>query len=452
MGILSLQRGQIGTVQTDEVKGAGFSVNKKVMSASMQIADDIFTQNVLSTMASLKNTHNATDQSFSASASVPSTNIIDELIIADTVNVWHTLNGHRMEDLVSIEKDLNLDELSVERLVVNNDSNLAEIEAKLVPFSFPRKLRSVGSDVSAPLRVNQLFVSGRLNGLDFSDLQENVLRTNAVEQHLNANTRIDVATANVVRVRSNTISSQNLADLVSISVNSTLIEQDIQFTQPIVINELNIMNRFNHLQVINNRLDSLFRRAKGVQIITGKKVFESIALLEPIFQQGKIDIRSPIMAQIKPMVNINQDIVLTGDYSISGNVTVENILAASNMFGRSGRYSAKQLQTDALRVDETVVNVAVEFVQPIKVENVLGVTRINDVPVSTFIKRNIDDIQTITGRKVFSGDLYVENGLCDAYVINGIDLMVLNRTALKKNAENQVVSGTIHFGRVLADK
>lgn len=422
------------------------------MSASMQLADDIFAQNVLSTMALLRNTQNASDQSFSASASVSSMNVIDELIIADTVNVLHTLNGHRIEDLVFIEKDLNLEALSVDQLVVDDATIFSEIQAKLAPLTSSRGRRSVGSDVSSPLRINQLFVSGRLNGLDFSDLQENVLRTNAVEQQLNANTRIDVATANVVRVRSNTISNQNLADLVSIRVNSTLIEQDIQFTQPIIINELNIMNRFNHMQVTNNRLDALFRRAKGVQVITGKKVFESVALLEPIFQQGKIDVRSPIMAQIKPMVNVDQDIVLTGDYSISGNVTIENLLAASNLFGRSGRYSAKQLQTDALRIDESVVNVAVEFVQPIRVENVLGVTRINDVPISTLIKRNIDDIQTITGRKVFSGDLYVENGLCDAYIINGIDLMVLNRTVLKKNAENQIVSGTIHFGRILADK
>lgn len=427
-------------------------MNKKLMSASMQLADDIFAQNVLSTMALLRNTQNASDQSFSASASVSSMNVIDELIIADTVNVLHTLNGHRIEDLVFIEKDLNLEALSVDQLVVYDATIFSEIQAKLAPLTSSRGRRSVGSDVSSPLRINQLFVSGRLNGLDFSDLQENVLRTNAVEQQLNANTRIDVATANVVRVRSNTISNQNLADLVSIRVNSTLIEQDIQFTQPIIINELNIMNRFNHMQVTNNRLDALFRRAKGVQVITGKKVFESVALLEPIFQQGKIDVRSPIMAQIKPMVNVDQDIVLTGDYSISGNVTIENLLAASNLFGRSGRYSAKQLQTDALRIDESVMNVAVEFVQPIRVENVLGVTRINDVPISTLIKRNIDDIQTITGRKVFSGDLYVENGLCDAYIINGIDLMVLNRTVLKKNAENQIVSGTIHFGRILADK
>lgn len=450
--MLSLQRGEIKTVQTDELKGTGFAVNKKVMSASMQLADDIFAQNVLSTMELLRNTQNASDQSFSASASVSSMNVIDELIIADTVNVLHTLNGHRIEDLVFIENDLNLDALSVDQLVVYDASNLAEIQAKLAALTSSRRRRSVGSDVSSPLRVNQLFVSGRLNGLDFSDLQENALRTNSVEQQLNANTRIDVATANVVRVRSNTISKQNLADLVSIRVNSTLIEQDIQFTQPIIVNELNIMNRFNHMQVINNRLDALFRRAKGVQVITGNKVFESVALLEPIFQQGKIDIRSPIMAQIKPMVNVDQDIVLTGDYSISGNVTIENLLAASNLFGRSGRYSAKQLQTDALRIDESVVNVAVEFVQPIKVENVLRVTRINHVPISTFIKRNVDDIQTITGTKVFSGDLYVENGLCDAYIINGIDLMVLNRTVLKKNAENQIVSGTIHFGRILADK
>lgn len=451
--MVNLQRGQVTTIRTDEVRSVGFAANKRVMAASMQKADDIFTRNVLQSVALVKAAQNLSDQTFSASTSMPSTNVIDELIIAKNVNVLRTLNGYRIDDFVFIENDLNLDTLSVEHLVVNDRKNLADIQTKLAPLtSSSRHRRNVGSDVSSPLRVNQLFVTGRLNGLDFSDLQEYTLRTNAVEQQLNANTRIDVVSANVVRVRSNTISNHNLADLVSIKANSTLIEQNILFSQPIVVNELNIMNRLNHIQVLNNRFDALFRRVKGGQTISGKKVFESIALLEPILQQGKIDIRSPILAQIKPMVNVDNDIELNGDYSISGNVTIENLLIASNLFGRSGRYSAKQLQTDALRIDEMAVNVAVEFTQPIKVENVVGATKFNNIPISTFIKRNMHDIQTITGRKMFTGDLHVENGMCDAYVINGIDLVELNRTVLKNNAENQIVSGSIHFNRILADK
>lgn len=452
VGILSLQRGQVAAIQTDEVRSAGFVVNRKVMSSSMQIADEIFTRNVLSTVQSVKTAQNASDQSFSASTSVPSTNIIDELIITGNVNVLQSLNGHRIEDLVSIDKSLTLNTLSVDHLVVNDARNLAMVRAKLASLKPSRTRRDAESDVSTPLRVNQLFVTGRLNGIDFSDLQGNALRTNAVEQQLEANTRIDVASANVVRVRSNTISNQHLADLVSIKSNSTFINQDIQFTQPITVNELNIMNRLNHIQVLNNRLDALFRRAKGVQTISGAKVFESVTLLEPIFQQGKIDIRSPIMAQMKPIVNIDRDIELTGDYSISGNLTIENLLAAANLFGRSGRYSAKQLQADALKVDETVVNVAMEFAQPIKVGNVVGATRLNDILVSALVKRDVEDVQLITGRKTFSGDLNVESGLCDAFVINGIDLIALDKTMLKINAVNQVVSGTIHFSRIFANK
>lgn len=421
------------------------------MSASMQVADDIIARNVLASAASVKSAQNAFDQLTSASTSMPSTNVIDELIISGSVNVLQTLNGRRIEDLVSTEKDLSLDTLSVDHLHVNDANNLANIRAKL-PSIPSRKRRDIASDVLAPLRINQLFVTGRLNGVDFSDLQENVLRTNAVEQQLNANTRIDVVSASEVRVRSNIISNQNLADLVSIKTNSTLIDQDIQFTQPIVANELNIMNRLNHIQVINNRLDALFRRAKGVQTISGNKVFESVTLLEPIQQQGKINIRSPIMAQIKPIVNVDRDIELHGDYSISGNLTIENLLVAENLFGRSGRYSVRQLLADALRVDESAVNVDMEFTQPIKVDNIVGATRLNKIPVSTLIQRNVEAIQTITGSKLFTGDLHVGGGLCDAYVINGIDLNALNQTVLKKNVDNQVVSGIIHISRILADK
>lgn len=415
----------------------------------MQVADELFTRDVLS---SVKTALSAADQAFSASTTVPM-HVIDELIIVENVNVLQSINGRRIEDFIVIDKDLTLDTLCVDQLIVDDPKNMAEIQAKLAPLTFSsRKRRDVDSGVSSPLRVNHLFVMGRLNGIDFSDLQEYVLRTNAVEQQVNANVRIDVASANVVSVRSNVVSNQNLADLVSIKANSTLIEQDIRFIQPIVINELNIMNRLNHINVINNRFDALFRRAKGAQTISGNKLFESITLLEPILQQGKIDIRSPILEQIKPMVNIDRDIELHGDYSISGNVTIQNLLAASNLFGRSGRYSAKELQEDALRIDETTVDVPMEFAQPIKVENVVAATRFNGIPISTFIKRSVNDIQTITGKKMFAGDLHVKSGLCDAYIINGVDLLELNRTVLKNSAENQVVSGSIHFSRILADK
>lgn len=447
VGTLSLQRSHVNKIQTDEVKSAGLSVGKKMMIASFQMADDILMQNVLSTMP-LTKPQNAS----SASATVAKSNRIDELIIEERLNVLQTINGRRIDDLVYVDKDLKLDALSVDHLVIANDAkNVLDIQAKL-PHLTQRKRRNDGSDVSKPLRVNQLFVTGRLNGLDFSDLQENVLRTNAVEQHLDANTRIDVVSANVVRVRSNIISNQNLADLVSIKANSTLIEQDIKFTQPIFANDLNILNRLNHIQVINNRMDALFRRAKGVQTIVGKKLFESVTLLEPILQQGKIDIRSPIMAQMKPMVNVDRDIELNGDYSISGNVTIENELVASNLFGRSGRYSAKQLQADALRVDESVVNVPIEFAQPIKADNVDEPTSLNGIRISSFVKRNVQHVQTIVGRKTFSGDLHIESGLCDAYIINGINLSTLNDTVLKKGVDNQVVTGTIHFTRILADE
>lgn len=448
VGKVSVNRSQIQTVRTDEVKSANFAANRKLMATGMQMADDIFTRNVL---ASMKSDPNPPDQMVSASTIVP-IHVIDELIVAERVNVLQTINNRPIDEFLFVENNLILNALSVDRLIVNDANNLADIHAKLLTLRAPRRRRDLDSGIASSLHVNQLFVAGRLNGMDLSDLQEYALRVNAMQQAMEATVRADIVSAKVVKVRSNIISQQNLADLVSIKENSTIITHNIRFMQPIVVNELNVMSRLNHIQVRNNRFDALFRRTKGVQVISGAKVFESIKLLEPILQQGKIDIRSPILARIKPMVNIDQDIELHGDYSISGNVTIENLLAASNLFGRSVRFSAKELQEDGLRIDEPTVNVPIEFAQPIMVERIAAETSLNGVPIHKFVKRDFEDIQRVTGKKTFSGDLMVENGLCDAFAINGINLAKLDETTLKKNAENQVVTGSIHFSRILVDE
>lgn len=444
MGKVVLVAGKVEQIRVDSLQSPAFSIQSNATSASLRKADDILTREVIAA-AGIKVPD---DQMLSASMDeVKNTSVCNrhfqKLFVSGSVKT-NFINGRPIDELVTSRKDLTLQSLEVGSLVAPNaDEVLKKREKRQAPALV---------DVDTTLRVKELFVSGRLNGVDFNDLLENALRTNAVEQRILAPFAIDTASARSVLVPSNLISDQNLKRLVSIHVNQTLIDQQVRFVQPLAVNELKIIERLNHINVFDGRLDALFKRSRGPQVITGSKLFQSIKLLEPIFQRGKIQINSPTAAKIKPIVTIDEDLVLAGDFSIGGNVTIRNKLIARNLFGRSGRFSVDQLLNDGLRVNEVNVNVPIEFTQPIRVENVGQGTQINRVSIDSLIKRNVSEIQEIRATKVFETDLYIENGFVEAYTVDGVDLANLNATILKKNAANQILNGTIHFRKITAEK
>lgn len=372
-----------------------------------------------------------------------------EVTIDEDFSVVH-LNGHPITNLLHKDDNLNLNRLEIDNLLIDNAKNVEDILSK--SSSKQKRLRR-DTTAQSPLIINQLFVAGQVNGYNLTNLIENSLKVTGIEQSLNADIHFDIFRSGAIQVNSNTISFKTIANIIQIKAGeSTLIDQDIRFTQPIFVNALNVLDRLNHINILNNRMDALFCRNKGIQVITGNKIFESITLLEPIVLDGKINISSPILDKIKPIVTINEDVQLTGDFLISGNVTIQNLLMAKNIFGRSAQYNAKQLQNDGLQITDQIIDVPLVFIQPIQVIDIGGATNLNDISVSNLIKRNVNVIQTISGRKTFVGDLYVENGICDAFEINGINLQLLNETILKKTAENQIITGAIQFKRIIAEK
>lgn len=99
---------------------------------------------------------------------------------------------------------------------------------------------------------------------------------------------------------------------------------------------------------------------------------------------------------------------------------------------------------DGLRLDTPVIEQIFDFVQPIKVTN-LRTNSINNVDASKFVRTG--EIQTVYGNKNFVGDLHVTNGVCEAFIINDVDLSVLNNTVLKRSGA-QTIDGKINFNSV----
>lgn len=140
----------------------------------------------------------------------------------------------------------------------------------------------------------------------------------------------------------------------------------------------------------------------------------------------------------------------SGDYEFSGNVTIKRFLRAENIFGSDDRYSAHRLHTDGLLKNSSIIDVPIEFMQPIRTKHLQTVS-INNCNTHNFVKTNIDDIQMIFGKKIFRNDLHTVNGYIEAETINNINVKELDESILKPFGD-QIIDGKIHFKSVVADR
>lgn len=378
--------------------------------------------------------------------------IIDELTVTNNFYA-ERINGRNVSDILRTDSDLTLDTLTVHTLVIaNNTHDYEDIEQKLLEND-KRVKRSTAAEVDdseKPLILNDITVHGLVNGMDFNEFVKQALRTDVDHQVLEAPAIITKLRAHSIETFDGKLSGHDISNIAHRRVRELVIRQPVRFDKPLVVNRLKAFQRLNHIFIDNGRMEVLLKRSKRVQEIRGRQTFESIVLLEPISLRGKINISSPF-SKLRPIVTVDEDIELDGEFEFIGNVTVQNVLQAENMYGKSGQYCAQQLFDDGLRLDEYQIDVPLAFLQPIQIDNVEPGTRINDVPVESLILRNVSEWQTIIAPKRFTSDLSVE-GSFEANEINGINIHQLNNTVLKRSGENQIVTGSIQFKRITANR
>lgn len=247
----------------------------------------------------------------------------DELTIEDMSNV-EFINGHPFENLLFSDRDLNVSDVIVNELIVKNYENYMEIIGKASKNSHDEEMiaestSAIGnffvpqnfSGVVDKLIINSLVVDGLFNGLDLLTLNEFALKLKG-DQILESEINFEVLKGVSLQTFS-LISNRKIDDIVRIESGPFAIDQSVQFSKPVVINELVVNKRLNNININNGKFDILLKRSDRVQVIQTMKVFDEVKLEGPILLQGKI--RKSNLNQINPIVSITDNIILEGKES-----------------------------------------------------------------------------------------------------------------------------------------
>ncbi|KAL5288129.1 hypothetical protein ACFFRR_008779 [Megaselia abdita] len=341
-----------------------------------------------------------------------------------------------------VNRDVESDEfdtIEVKKLIVNKNIFVKNISFEVTNSSlnFER------------LRVQNLSLSGKLNDNNVFSLFTNTLRSSGI-QIFNTNGKsinITNVTADRIATMSGMVSERNISDLVKIDSGDYFIDQFVRFSEPLIVGDLEVHERLNNIRVINGQLDVLLLNSDKVQQITGFKEFEHVELREPVVIRGKSI--GGLLDEKKPVKHVTEDIVLQGDYILTGDVVVRNAIVGKNIFGESQNLSLDGVLKNGLKLTDDV-EMPMKFSKPLTIEN-LEVFKLNEFNVSDFVMLNSSKIQVITGHKTFLGDLNVDNGLFEANNINGEDLKSFKSKILCQSGD-QEIKGNITFRKIITKR
>ncbi|XP_060653669.1 LOW QUALITY PROTEIN: uncharacterized protein LOC132789585 [Drosophila nasuta] len=292
--------------------------------------------------------------------------------------------------------------------------------------------------VIGELNLQELQIHGSLNGLNWTQLLEQTLKRRGSEvQFIKAHVDISNLKAEAIMVNSNEINDRPVSQLISIDGGDYIVQQDVQFAQPIEVNKLQINQRLNQIHVNKQTFDVLLHEANHTQIIEGAKQFENIQVLEPITIAGQL--LGAELRAMSPMKVTHQTVQLQGDFVINADVTigqllqVQDLLEASNSVGPSTAMTLQQ----ALRVDQQLDDINLRFEKQINA-NDTQLSFINALDLQQLVQLNVDEVQVVEGAKLWPQSLTILKGFGEVNILNGIAVDQLSQQLLLKSSNQSL--------------
>ncbi|KAF2893085.1 hypothetical protein ILUMI_13089, partial [Ignelater luminosus] len=329
---------------------------------------------------------------------------------------------------------------SAKQLEVNNERNAHM-------FSTATVENSVLSNVNR-VKARKMTVGSYINEVDIPSLHKHALRKEG-DQTIIGEYTFD--TLHLDNINTETLSGENIKESVILTDNSTYtIDDNVAFSNYIRADSVYISNNLNNIRVFEDgKLDLLLTNVQDVQHIDGFKQFEDLELLNPIDLHGK----SKKLDELNPTKSVNKEIILTGDYTINGNVKVIKNLQSDDLQSLN-LYSVKQLQADGLHIEETHIPMHFNFMQNLNVKQT-WLDAINDIEVNSFITMGDASSEIlVTAPKKFLGDVFVA-GSASVEKINSLDMQKFQSEIVQLDSNlklTQSLSGKYHFENIVAHR
>ncbi|XP_061402072.1 uncharacterized protein LOC133337882 [Musca vetustissima] len=297
------------------------------------------------------------------------------------------------------------------------------------------------------LMIENLNINGKLNEFTWMELLNDTLKREGDQQLINApNIKIKNLETSRLVVTSNVVNQQHLSTLIPIDGGEYVINQDIQFAQPIRAKSVQINERLNNVNVLQGKLDVLLRRSNETQIIEGPKSMRNVKVMEPVTIAGQM--LGKHLESITPNKAIHQPLVLQGDFMINGDVDINRLLKTGDIIDLREKMSVKQTLERGIRMNQHMEDIKLKFLQPLKANNTL-VSFVNRNDLQRLVKLNQDEIQIIEGPKRFAGSLEISRGFSEFKNLNGIDMEKLEKNSFLRN-NNQTITVPVKFGKIQA--
>ncbi|KAH8400751.1 hypothetical protein KR009_000744 [Drosophila setifemur] len=305
------------------------------------------------------------------------------------------------------------------------------------------------------LTVQDLQLQGRLNGLNWTQLQDQTLKRSGRDvQFVKAAVEISQLQSEAVQVNGNEVNDRPLGHLIPVDGGDFIVQQDVQFAQPIQVNRLLINQRLNHIHVDRQRFDVLIQEANHTQIIEGTKRFENVRVMEPITIAVRymykyifkgynypISLQGQLMgAELRAMSPVkvtHKTLQLQGDFVIDGDATIGRLIQVGDLVDEPTQRSAAGILSRGLRLDQPLEDVNVNFHESLNANNT-ELSFLNTKDLQNLVQLNVDEVQVVEGIKTFPQSVEISTGFGEIKWLNGINLEELPEMLLTKSG-NQTV-------------
>lgn len=214
------------------------------------------------------------------------------------------------------------------------------------------------------LTVKKATIFGLMNKMDLQSLDKYALKSHGVQNIVG---KYSFGSISISNLNVTTLSGKQIPkDLVFINGNEKYyIEESMLFPGNISLNNLTVRSYLNNIRAFNGKLDVLLSESNDVQHIIGQKNITNITLNSPFKLQTRIN--NSIFEKINPIRNVNEEIILNGDYVIQGNTTINKLLQVKDMKSNNSKYSVQNLQQYGIKLNDASIPLQLNFLKPFKV-------------------------------------------------------------------------------------